>query len=60
MFNNKRIQVIFSIVAAAGLWLLLIVMGAISPDGSSVHRFFEVLGGTSHGVIQAMIYAVFF
>lgn len=60
MFNNKRIQFIFSLIAAGGLWLLLIVFGAIFPEGSSIYRFFEVLGGTSHGVIQALIYVVFF
>lgn len=60
MFNNKRIQFVFSLIAAGGLWLLLIVFGAIVPEGTSVYRFIEVLGGTSHGLIQALIYAVFF
>lgn len=60
MFNNKRIQFIFSLIAAGGLWLLLIVFGAVFPEGSGLYRFVEVLGGTSHGVIQALIYVVFF
>lgn len=60
MFSNKRIQTIFSIIAAAGLWLLLIFLGAIFPDGSSLYRVVEVLGGSSSGIIQALIYAIFF
>lgn len=60
MFSNKRIQAIFSIIAAAGLWLLLIVLSAILPDGSGLHRVVELLGGSTRGLIQALIYAIFF
>jgi hypothetical protein len=60
MFNTKRTQAIFSLILAAGLWLLLIVLGSIFPSGSGMHRFFELLGGSGHGIIQALIYALFF
>ena len=60
MFNTKRIQIIFSIVPAIGLWLLLILFGNIFPEGSGIQRFFEILGGSSRGFIQTTIYAVFF
>ena len=60
MFNTKRIQIIFSIVPAVGLWLVLILLSNIFADGSGGQRFFEVLGGSSRGFIQATIYAVFF
>ncbi|MEO1438241.1 MAG: MotA/TolQ/ExbB proton channel family protein [Bacteroidota bacterium] len=59
MFSNKKSQILFSVVAAAGLWLLLIVLGFLVPNDTQLYRFIEVLGGTSRGVIQAMIYCVF-
>lgn len=60
MFYTKRIQIIFSIIPALGLWLMLILFGSLFPDGSGMHRFFEVLGGSSAGFIQAAMYAIFF
>ncbi len=60
MFKSKSVQVIFSVVLAAGLWLLLIVFGNIFETGSGMHRFIEALGGSFRGYIQAAIYAVFF
>ncbi len=60
MFYTKRIQIIFSIIPALGLWLLLILFGSLFNEGSGIYRFFEVLGGTSGGIIQALIYSIFF
>lgn len=59
MFNTKRFQIILSIATAIGLWLLLIFLGGITTEGSGIKRFFELLGGTSSGYIQVLIYAVF-
>jgi len=60
MFHTKRLQIIFSVVTAIGLWLVLIFLGNIFADGSGMQRVAELLGGTGHGYIQALIYAVFF
>jgi chemotaxis protein MotA len=60
MFYTKRIQIIFSIIPALGLWLMLILFGSIFSEGSGMHRFFEIFGGSSNGFIQAFIYAIFF
>lgn len=60
MFSNKKLQIIFSAVAAAALWLLLIFLGAVFPEGSGLQRIIELLGGSSRGIIQALIYGLFF
>ena len=60
MFNTKRLQIIFSIVSAAGVWLLLNLLYNLFAEGSGGQRFIELLGGTWQGYIQATIYAVFF
>ncbi|MCB0628362.1 MAG: hypothetical protein KDD15_01475, partial [Lewinella sp.] len=60
MFRSKSIQLVFSIVLAAGVWLLLTVMAGLFTDGTGIHRFLEALGGSGAGYIQAMIYGVFF
>ena len=60
MFKHKKIQIVFSLIAAGGLWMLLIVMGMILPEGSTLHRLIELLGGSSRGLIQALSYALFF
>ena len=60
MFNTKQIQIIFSIITAMGLWLLLMLFGSFFREGSGIGRFFEILGGSSNGFIQAAIYAIFF
>lgn len=60
MFQNKQIQALFSIIAAAALWLILILFGYILPQDSGVYRVVEVFGGTTGGIIQASIYAIFF
>lgn len=60
MFKTKLFQLIFSIVAAISLWLLLIFLGSLFESISGIHRFFEALGGSGKGYIQALIYAVFF
>ncbi len=60
MFYTKRLQIIFSIIAAAALWLVFIFFGNLFPADTGLHRLFEVLGGSSRGLIQALIYAVFF
>ncbi|MFT5165813.1 MAG: biopolymer transport protein ExbB/TolQ [Saprospiraceae bacterium] len=60
MFNTKRFQIIISISAAIGLWLLLTFIWSMSTDGSGIQRLMELLGGTSSGYIQVLIYAVFF
>ena len=60
MFNTKRLQIIFSIVSAIGIWLLLMLAGNLAPAGSGLERVIELLGGTSKGYIQVGIYAIFF
>lgn len=59
MINTKRLQIIFSIGAGLGIWMLLILMSSLCVEGSGIQRFLELLGGTSQGYIQASIYAVF-
>lgn len=60
MFKSKSIQLVFSVLLAAGVWLLLIVLSSLFSDASGAHRFMEALGGSYGGYIQAAIYAVFF
>ncbi|MDW3650097.1 MAG: MotA/TolQ/ExbB proton channel family protein [Bacteroidia bacterium] len=60
MFKTKITQLIFSIVAALGLWTALTLMGNLFEGVSGLHRFFEVLGGSGKGYIQAAIYILFF
>ncbi len=59
MLNTKRFQIILSMGAALGIWLLLIFMGSMSAEGSGFQRVIELLGGTSKGYIQVLIYGVF-
>ena len=60
MFKSKIFQLIFSIVAAVSVWLLLTLLGNLFESVAGIHRFFEAMGGSDKGYIQAMIYAVFF
>lgn len=60
MFKSKSIQLVFSVLLAAGAWLLLIVLSNLFSGASGIHRFLEALGGSYNGYIQAAIYAVFF
>ena len=60
MFSTNRIQIIFSIISGLGLWLFLILLGSMFSDGTNGQRFFEMLGGSSSGIIQGLIYMVFF
>ena len=59
MFQAKSIKVVFSLMGAICLWLFLLLLSYISPEGSSFGRLVEVLGGTSSGYIQAIMYALF-
>lgn len=59
MLNTNRFQIILSIGAAIGIWVLLIFLGSIASDGSGFQRVIELLGGTSKGYIQVLIYGVF-
>lgn len=60
MFKTKLIQLIFSVVAAVSLWLALILLGNIFEGVTGLDRFFEVMGGSGKGYIQAAIYVLFF
>lgn len=60
MFKSKSIQLVFSLLLAAGVWLLLIVLASLFSSVNGIHRFLEALGGSYAGYIQAAIYAVFF
>ncbi len=60
MFNTKRLQIIFSIVSAIGVWFFLMLIGNLVPEGSGMQRVIELLGGTAQGYIQVGIYAIFF
>jgi chemotaxis protein MotA len=60
MFKSKSIQLVFSVLLAAGVWLLLIVLSSLFSGAPGVQRFMEALGGSYGGYIQAAIYAVFF
>lgn len=60
MFKNKSIQLVFSLLLAAGSWGLLIALAHLFEPGSGMHRILEALGGSSAGYIQAAIYGVFF
>lgn len=59
MFNTKRFRIIFSIITAIGIWLFLIFLGSMASEGSGLQRVVELLGGTSAGYIQVLIYMVF-
>lgn len=59
MFQAKSIKVIFSVLGAICVWLFLLLLGYMSPEGSGFKRLVEVLGGTSSGYIQAIMYALF-
>lgn len=59
MFNTKSFQLIFSILAAAVTWLLLILLSNLFDASSGAHRLIELLGGSGKGYIQAAIYALF-
>jgi chemotaxis protein MotA len=59
MLNTKRFQIILSMGAALGIWLFLIFLGSMSADGTGFQRVIELLGGTSKGYIQVLIYGVF-
>lgn len=52
-------QLVFSVLLAAGVWLLLIVLSSLFSGVSGLHRLLEALGGSYAGYIQAAIYAVF-
>lgn len=60
MFKSKSFQLIFSIVAAACFWLLLLLFGNLFHQETTAYRIIEILGGTSNGYIQAVIYVLFF
>ena len=60
MSQIKNSKLIISILGAAVLWLVLIILGAIGSPESGFHRVIEALGGSSRGYIQAMIYGLFF
>ena len=56
MFRTKRLQIIFSLVSAAGLWAFLMLVNRFAGAGTGLERVAELLGGTSQGYIQIMIY----
>jgi hypothetical protein len=60
MFNSNKSQIIFAIFSGLGVWVVLIFLGSMSPTDSNALRFIELLGGSSTGIIQALIYIVFF
>ncbi|RMG20622.1 MAG: hypothetical protein D6730_19625 [Bacteroidetes bacterium] len=60
MFKTKLLQLVFSILAAVSLWLVLILLGQLFESVTGLHRFFEALGGSTQGYIQAVIYVLFF
>ncbi len=60
MFNSNKSQIIFAAFSGLGVWILLIFLGSMSPTDSNALRFIELLGGSSTGIIQALIYIVFF
>ena len=60
MFSSNKNQIIFAIFSGLGLWVVLIFLGSMFPTDSNALRFIELLGGSSTGVIQALIYVVFF
>ena len=59
MNQSKRFQLLISIMVALGLWGFLSILGGIATEGSGLQRVIELLGGTSRGWIQVMIYAIF-
>ncbi len=59
MINKKSFQVIVSVLAAAVIWLLLILLSNLFDPSSGIHRLIEVLGGSGRGYIQAAIYGLF-
>ncbi len=53
-------QFFASLILAGGWWLFLNLLAMIASTGSGFHRVVEALGGSSSGIIQAIIYVLFF
>lgn len=60
MFKTKSFQLIFSVVAGALVWLILIIAGSLLEGVPGIYRVVEAFGGTFQGYIQALIYVLFF
>lgn len=60
MFNSNKGQIIFSVLLGLGLWGVFIFLGSMFAEDSSIQRVIQLLGGSSSGLIQALIYMVFF
>lgn len=58
IFQSKLYRFIFSIAAAAALWLALVTFASLFDSVPSLSRLFEALGGSSKGYIQAAMYAL--
>ena len=60
MFKNKSFQLIISLVAGLGLWIVLIILGSMFDAVPWLGRIIEALGGSTNGYIQGAIYVLFF
>ena len=56
---SKRFQTIISIVVALVCWAFLMLLANLATEGSSFLRLIVLLGGSSKGIIQMLIYGVF-
>ncbi|MBL7818111.1 MAG: MotA/TolQ/ExbB proton channel family protein [Saprospiraceae bacterium] len=59
MNNNKIFQLVISIGGALVFWFMLMMLAEAFDSGSSMHRFFEMFGGSKNGYIQMLTYAAF-
>ena len=60
MFKSRIFQLVFSLVAAGAVWLLFTLLAGLFDSVAGIGRFFEAMGGSGSGYIQAAIYALFF
>lgn len=60
MFRTNKIQIVFSVFSGLGVWFFLMFASMMVSPNSNLERFLELLGGSSTGIIQLLIYIVFF
>jgi len=58
MKNSNKAPLLIALVASLGTWFGLISLTAVLPEGGSLARILQLLGGSTSGYIQAAIYGV--
>lgn len=58
MKTSYKAPLFVALVASLGTWFGLIAIAAVLPEGGSLARLVQLLGGSASGYIQAAIYGV--